>query len=468
MDKDQIIAKLEQIIADQAAIIAKLEVKIADLEAKIADLESRLNKTSKNSNKPSSQEIFAKNQSLRKPSGKPSGAQKGHKGNTIKRQEVDEIIEMPVLEECSCGQSLIEVQGKPHNYQKIDIPEIKPKVTEYRCMVKTCPKCNQTIKPAEEKNTYTYGEHVKSFAIYLNQRHIMPTRRLAESLSAIFKTNISEGIIYKWLDECSRKIQPVLHFIEGYLKVIAHLKHVDETGVRVEGNGKNWVHVISNRWATLCRVDRRGQADILKGLHNFVVSDCFPSYLSVHRLNLKVLCNQHIMRELQALIDHKTPCPFAQGILNKLTELYCISQKQKEEKSAEITIKSKLLKADYLELLNKALQHYASQPHDLNIKSRAKKPAHNLYLRMMKHQEAFLRFVEDPNIPFTNNQAERDLRMVKTKQKVSGGFRSIGGAKIFANIYSFLSTARKLGLDALHAIKKPACVSQLLANTPRV
>jgi len=230
----------------------------------------------------------------------------------------------------------------------------------------------------------------------------------------------------------------------------ADVKHMDETGYRVQGK-LAWLHTISTLHATYYHVSPKRKA-LLSGFRGVVVHDHWKPYFQLENVD-HALCNQHHMRELLALSTSQNPEPWAEHMLRVLRIALRSRHRYKDQPIPEqIRL---ILVALYRKVLTTGLEWHDSlsplpQKHPSHLKRRK---GHNLLLRLQNHEENTLRFLTDPNIPFTNNLAEQDLRMMKTKTKVSGGFRSLDGAKYFARIRGFISTARKKKWNILEELR---------------
>ncbi len=243
-------------------------------------------------------------------------------------------------------------------------------------------------------------------------------------------------------------ITPQLREVEKELRA-SFVKHVDETGFRINGK-THWLHVLCNAAATLYRpVEKRG--NIIEDLEGVIVHDHFKSYESRMRNGQHVFCNAHHLRELKALITYDKE-EWAKKMYNLLQKAVHI----KNENGGKITHNTQELVSTFFDkYIQKGLLYHNSLPPPPRKSERGrpkKRTGHNLLLRLKKHKKAVLAFLEDKKIPFTNNQAERDLRMMKVKQKISGGFRTMCGAEIFCKIRSFISTIKKQGLNVLEEI----------------
>ncbi len=426
-------------------IIKALQDHIKILTARIAELERRLRLNSSNSGKPPSTDGLAKRppQSLRKKGEKKSGGQLGHKGETLKQVSTPDHIERYTLKSCpSCQSDLISIPA--HSIQRrqvFDIPEPKIEVTEHQAEVKICT-CGQRcvgVFPLEVKAPVQYGNLVQALSIYLNHRQLIPEDRVVEVFRDIFALTISSAIVVAAGEQLATVLKPWQQDAEEKLTT-APVKHLDETGFRVEKKTQ-WLHVMSNKEATVYRISpNRGK--MFANLLGTIIHDCFKSYYALIGV-LHALCNAHLLRELKALTQfEKEPWAWVMALLLR-------SANQYPEKKARIIVLYDLIVAKGLHY------HESLEPLAKGKRGRQKRRiGHNLLLRLKNHKNDVLRFLSDPQVAFTNNLAEQDLRMMKVKMKISGGFRTMQGAKTFCTIRSFTSTCRKQGINIFQAISQ--------------
>ena len=231
----------------------------------------------------------------------------------------------------------------------------------------------------------------------------------------------------------------------------APVKHLDETGFRVSGKTQ-WLHVASTDSLTYYHISPKRKS-LLNELIGVVVHDHWKPYYQLPNV-LHGLCNQHHLRELKALIEHEK-----EAWAKKMRRFLRFALRYRHEYKDQFIPEEKLNRL--INLYDKIVEegiHYHEQLPTFSVKKgrgrRARRTGHNLLLRLKNNREDVLRFLTDPLVPFTNNQAERDLRMMKCKQKVSGGFRTTKGAEIFARIRGFISTTRKQGRNIFESIQQ--------------
>lgn len=438
---------------------------ILDLQERIKILEASLGKTSTNSHKPPSSDGLKKKnptKSQRKKSGKKSGGQVGHEGNTLKpSSSPDEVIEYRIDNCINCQHDLTNSpEQQPIYRQEIDIPIIKPKITEHVLQVKTCPHCrhiNQASGPAHLNQRVQYGPRVKSLIIYFNEQQLLPLERTQALFSDCFLLPISEGTLVNTAEQCYELLEQTEQATQAFLLNSA-VNHFDETGVRVSGKTQ-WLHVVSNEHATLYQVHPKRGCDamdtmgILPNYTGISVHDHWRPYFKYTGCEHS-LCNAHHLRELTAMHEH-----YEQGWAKRMYEhLLKIHDAVEEAKSNEqCELSAELLtsySSTYDDILNSGIVEIPLMSPSSGTRGRKKQhAAKNLYDRLIDYKAEVLRFMYDFRVPFSNNLGEQDIRMTKVKQKISGCFRSDEGAKRFCRIRGYISTARKCGKDILDAIE---------------
>lgn len=438
--------------------ILALEQENQLLRERLAELERRLSLDSGNSSKPPSSDGLGKRQrrtqSLRNTSNRKNGGQRGHQGQTLEAVATPEvIIEHPAPEHCHCG---CDVWHLPVinilKRQVFDIPHPNIVVTEHQVRVKRCPQCQQHVQapfPKGVKAPVQYGARIRAIATYLNHQHFIPEERLSELLNDIFSCSMSTATIVKLSNTVKQSFEPLLEDLSATLQS-SPVKHLDETGLRMGGR-THWLHVVSTTTETWYRTAlKRKDLEPLKTMTGVVVHDHWKPYFQLEGL-VHSLCNAHHLRELKALQEiEQESWATSMGHLLRVACRY----KHRYVKGIPKAIQGRIERL-YRQIVARGLAfHGALEP--LPQKSGRGRPkrrvGHNLLLRLKQFEADVLRFLRQSEVPFSNNQAERDLRMMKLKQKISGGFRSREGARTFAVIRSVLSTARKRGLNLLDVL----------------
>lgn len=450
-DKDQLIQKL----LERILVLEKL---VEQQAQKIAELERRLNKNSHNSSKPPSSDglsKFPRTNSLRQKGKNKSGGQPGHKGETLKQVQTPDKIERHLLIECPvCTASLTTVDALGLlKRQVFDIPLPKIEVTEHQAEIKVCSCCNKRVIaafPYGVNAPVQYGRVIQSWAVYFQQQQFIPEERLQETLSDLFNVNLATATLNGFSESVYDKLADFDSEILSKIKM-ASVKHLDETGFRVSGKTQ-WLQVASTTMLTYYHISPKRKS-LLDGLIGTVVHDHWKPYYQLPKV-LHALCNQHHLRELKALIEYDKEC-WARKMQRFLRTGLRYRHSYEDKEIPEDKLK-RLINL-YDKIIKEGINFHESLPVFSVKKGRgrtARRTGHNLVLRLKNHREDVLRFLIDPLVPFTNNQAERDIRMMKCKQKISGGFRSAKGAEIFSRIRGFISTARKQGWNIFESIQQ--------------
>lgn len=426
----------------------QLKAENQQLKAENQELRLRLSLDSHNSSKPpSSDGLQKKPVNLRKSSGKRVGGQPGHKGSTLQYQgRVDKTVyHMPQIG-CLCG--LEYLQSKQSTTYVIDLPVVQSEVTQHKCLEYHCSKCGKVYSSKLFKgNQVQYGKTIKSLAIYLKDYHFISYQRLSELFKDCFDLSISQGTLANFTGEAYQNLSGFERSLKGTL-LKSPVLHVDETGMRGQGKTQ-WMHVASTNDHTLYHFDaQRGRAamdraGLLPIYQGTLIHERFSAYF--HYGKNHALCNAHLLRDLIRVEQQgHTWAKKIKGLL-----LHAKTKKQKEPLTkAFITRTTNTFK----KIVRGELAKY-SKAKDKSCRGRPKRTqAQNLLLALNKYNRDLLRFLKEPHIAFDNNLAERDIRMVKTKQKISGCFRGRGG-EYFARIRSYTSTIKKQNRDMLEAIK---------------
>jgi transposase-like protein len=302
-----------------------------------------------------------------------------------------------------------------------------------------------------------YGQAVRAFAVYLNQYQLLPEARTGETLLDLLGCPLSDGTVACWVQEAAERLAPTVERIAD-LVAASPVQHADETGVRLEGH-LYWLHVNSTRWLThLAWHPKRGQQaleaiGIWPRFAGWAIHDRWASYDQYPCLHS--LCKAHLLRDLTFLAEEAGQA-WAAALKGLLTDLHAaVGEWQHQGVRRVPSPEREDWLAQYFQLLAQGYAAQAPPPpaHAAKRRGRQKQsPAKNLLDALLHRAEQVLAFVEDGTVPFTNNQAERDLRMVKVQQKISGTFRSAAGATAFCRIRSYLSTMRKQGRAMLPAL----------------
>jgi transposase len=443
--------------------IIQLLERIVTLTARVEELEKKLNKDSHNSSKPPSTDGFKKikkTRSQRKRTGKKSGGQNGHPGNTLEMvAKPDHIVKIKVKTCKCCGKSIKNASAKSYEArQEFEIPAPVVEVTEYQADITDCPHCgveNRAVFPEGITHKTQYGNYLRSIAVYFRNYQLIPLERTAEIFSDLFNVPLSEGTIIAASARCGEALNG---FSEWNIKRImeSHVVNFDETGVNI-GGSLHWIHTAGTPLLTTYFVHKRRGSEaidalnILPGFSGKAVHDHWPVYFKYSCKH--ALCNAHHIRELIFAFEQEGQI-WAQKMIDCLLEI-----KESVEKAGE---KGKLITSSlmrkyekkYKDILRLGFRKNPIEKSD-TIKKRGrpkKTKTQNLLFRLRDYQNETLAFMYDLDVPFDNNLAERDIRMIKVQQKISGLFRTMTGAEQFCKIRSFISTVKKQEFNVIESI----------------
>jgi transposase/regulator of replication initiation timing len=433
------------------------------LKERIVKLENQINKNSKNSSKPPSSDGFKKKtKTLREKSGKKPGGQKGHEGRTLELCENPDEILIYKVEECdNCKKSLENIEVDSYIIrQVVDIPEIKPVVVEHRAEIKMCPKCgakNTAKFPENVVNTVQYGENVQSIGTYLTNYQLIPYKRGAEVMHDLFGINLSQGTLVNFNTKCYANLETIENSIKEKLINESEVVHFDETGLYID-KIRNWLHVASNSKFTYYRPHKKrgGEAtDDIKILPLFkgvAVHDFWKTYLKYTACDHS-FCGAHILRELNAVTELEKQS-WAEPMKDLMVEIKNQVDNNSGTANALVLDRIKYYEEVYDTILREGLEEDFLKNIDIySNRKRKKSTSLKLLNRLSMYKKNILYFMYDFDVPFDNNLAERDLRMMKVKQKISGTFRSEDGANGFARIRGYISTVKKQGENVFNCIK---------------
>ena len=446
---------------------AALERENATLRDRIAELERSAALDSTTSSKPPASDGLRKKsrtqrrtRSQRGKSGRPSGGQPGHKGTTLARTESpDHVVDHDPSACSGCGAPLSDADRHraPVCRQVFDVPEPRPlEVTEHRahrCLCGACATVTGAVFPDGVTAPVQYGPRITAWVSYLLYAQFVPEKRLAELMSDLFAVSISTATITAMGRRTARRFEPFLAHVADVIRTAVPVKHLDETGLRIAARTR-WLHVLCTPFLTVLRIGA-GRGDVEKDLEGILIHDDYAAYFTLKGVRHGA-CNAHHLRELQALIDIEKE-DWAKSMHRLLERTHRATRFSRENgRDVPASLVARISRA-WARILDHAIAFHEAQP-PLRTGKRGRKKrriGHNLALRLRKHKEGCLRFLTDPRTPFTNNEAERDLRMAKLRQKISGGFRSETGAYNFARMRAVIATARKQGWNVLQTLVHP-------------
>jgi transposase len=468
MTRDEIQAVYDAGPEAVIALIEQMQATIATLMARVKHLEDQLATHSHNSSKPPSSDGFAKKtQSRRQPSGKKPGGQPGHPGQTL-RMVPDPQHTLPHFpDRCPCcGEALAEVAATDVEARQVFDVVLSPlEVTEHQVGTKQCPRCGVAARgefPAWVTQPVQYGPHLLSLLVYLVVFQLLPWKRTRELIADLFGVEIGGGTLATAVERCFTGLAATAERIRAAIRQ-AKCAGFDETGVRIDGK-LHWWHTASTPELTAyCVHAKRGRAGIDAGgiLPEFrgrAVHDAWSPYFSYGGDH--ALCNAHHLRELTYLVERE-----GQAWATELLDLLVRAHEQVEGARAagapalDAGTRATIA-AEYRRLVAAGWAANPLPPPGEGVPPGARRrgrpaqsKARNLLARLDRYEGETLAFVDDFAVPFDNNQAERDLRMLKVQQKISGGFRSEEGAHCFGRIRGYLATMRKQAQPMLTAIE---------------
>ena len=459
---------LQQKIDEQNKRMEEKDQLLSQKEAEIAELKRRLGMNSGNSSKPPSSDGYGKKpapKSLRGKSDKKSGGQKGHEGKNLAQATPNHVIGcMP--SQCAGCPRRGECQEEAEVLERRQVFDavVKIEITEYdKLRVKSCPLHGWTQRngsfPDDIKAAVQYGTNFVALVVALNTVGAVSISRTREIIANLFNVPLSEGTITAMVSRCSGNITDVLPRI-GKFVVDGDVANADETGLRVEGK-LHWAHVLCNGFYTLITLSKmrgwKGMQEIgwLPQFHGVLEHDCWAPYWNAPDITHAVCC-AHLLRELTAIEENHPEYTWPKAFKKLLLEMKRVRDRAVEQGKQELSYYY-LHKFDLMfdRLIDLAYKETPEPPLKPGNKQRGRRPrgkALALVDRLKKLKGAVCLFIRNFQVPFDNNQAERDLRMVKAKVKVSGCFRTEKGAQEYLNIMSFVSTAKKLGSNAYEAI----------------
>lgn len=451
------IVELLERLAVMERALARADQRIEALEAENAELRRRLGQTPRNSNVPPSAQGLDKPapRSLRGRSGRRAGGQDGHQGRTLRQvEEPDETVRHEPVVCAGCGDGLADAAlVAVKRRQVFEIPQVRARVVEHqlvarrcRCAVVTC-----ADAPAGVDAPVQYGPRLAAAVVYLLVAQFGAQKRVAQAVADLFGVPISQGSVAALTVRAARRLDG--DFLEAVRRALAaaELAHFDETGFRVAGR-LHWVHSISTGKYSLLYVHRKRGRDamddggVLPSFAGIAVHDAWAPY-DCYRNATHALCCAHLLRELVAAGELDPSATWAGQAIRALLDLKTAAETART--AGQDQIPADVLVAGVASFRHAALvgvKDHAGQRTPIGRK------LHALARRMHERIDDYLRFAHDLQCPFDNNTAEREVRMVKVRQKISGAMRTLTGAQHFCHLRSYLATASKHGINLLDAL----------------
>ena len=441
MEEDYV--RLSRLLENVLLEVADLKRENALLKQEIIDLKLQLNTNSRNSSKPPSSDGYKKKPGIPREKKGKQGGQKGHKGKTLPQTDNPDVIVACVPSACKCGYHFTKEEFTLlEKRQVFELPPPKLEVTEYQVFQAIC-SCGIKSKgstPECVKATVQYGNRAKAFTVLLNSHYKMPYKKIQLLFGDLFGYSINESTVYSASQYCFEQLEQTEQVIKSEVSK-SQVVHADESGLRVLTK-LHWLHTASTELYTYLFVhQKRGnealmsEQSVLNNINGWLVHDCWSSYFKFKSLK-HAICGAHILRELEGLKESPTS-KWAKIFKQFLLKIYY--QPLEERVKQRVQIESRYLLICHIgEKLEPPPKKTAGKT------GRYKRTkGRNLVERLIREKEAILAFAFNEHVPFTNNLAERDIRPVKLKMKISNCFRTFKGAQMYTRIESFLSTTRK-------------------------
>lgn len=464
---EQMIVGFGEEVAGVTARMTVVEGENAALRTEIEELRGRLGKDSHNSSKPPSSDgpgvpAAAKRvpKSLRRVSGRRPGGQPGHPGHHLALVEQPDVVVVHQPAACvGCGQGLETAPVlRTERRQVVDLPVVRVQVVEHQAETRGCSGCGRETQapfPAGVEAAIQYGSGVAQVAVYLHQEQLLPVERTGRVLGEVFGCPISNGTLERMVARCADAVAGIVTAIKQAV-IAAPIVHIDETGLSLGGTPV-WLHVAStDRLTYYATHPKRGQEaldalGVVPAVRGRVVHDGLSSYWHYEQC-AHALCNAHHLRELIFVEEHLKQS-WATEMITLLLEIKEAADRARADGATALPPEAQQgWVARYERLVAEGQRLNPPAPRTGKRGRPKRSPAGNLAARLSTHQAETLAFMTDLRVPFDNNQAERDLRMMKVRQKISGCFRSMTAVDRFCQIRSYVSTLRKQGLPILASL----------------
>jgi len=457
IDIDATLNEVESLLKADKQVSPALKATISILVVVVKLLTNRIGLNSQNSSKPPSTDADKdKKKTSRKNIGNKRGGQKGHIGTTLEQIEDPDDIKILKIDRRTLPKGHYD-EGGFVSRQVFDI-DISRWVTEYQAQIlinKETGKQYTASFPVNVTKSVQYGNKLKAHAVYLSQYQLLPYQRVQEYFTELLGIPLSEGSLYNFNQMAYRKLATFEEITKQKL-IAAPILHVDETGININGE-RHWLHCATNAsWTYFFAHKKRGteateSAGILASFTGVLCHDHWKPYYTYTGC-LHALCNAHHLRELQRAWEQDGQ-QWAKQVKDFLIDVNkAVHQSDGKLKNKD----SKVYWGKYRALLKNA-EIECPPPDEKDRKGKRgrlkRSKARNLLERLIDFEKDVLRFMDNVLVPFTNNQGERDIRMTKVHQKISGCFRSMEGAKIFCRVRGYLLTCRKQGVSSARAME---------------
>ena len=434
--------------------VLELSEEIARLRAENAELRRRLGMDSTNSSQPPSSDGYKK-----KPirpaipkERKTFGGQPGHRGRTLKRVSTPDHVQVHLPPSCACcGRTF--TLDEPYEVrqcrQVFDLPDPELDVTEHRlAQVTCCRRAQSGSYPAQVTANVQYGAGVRALVTKLSVDHRLPLAQISRLFEDLYGYALNSSTVEDALRRGYDLAESVQTQVMEQLQVQPCV-HFDETGVRVGGKLHGLHVACTDRWTHLFVHEKRGKQalreniSVLKDYTGTVVHDGWVPYFPFDQVNHR-LCGAHLLRELQGLMEHPSSkdVRWTEAMHAFLLDLYKTTCGGLRPEKIQASAAQNQVRQTFRRILDQADQQEPPPQRGRRGKPKQSK-GRNLLGRLQRHEDGVLGFAFEPHVPFTNNQAERDLRPAKVKQKVSGCFRTLPGAQVYARLQALISTCRK-------------------------
>ena len=459
--QEETIKSQKETIQNRDKTIQSFEGTVRQLEERITELERQLAMNSQNSSFPPSSDGFKRPQKARPKGKNRPGGQKGHEGRTIKWRDNPDIIQIHRASHCDgCGASLANVPAKSVQKRQVhDIPPHHIIATEHQAETVVCPHCGKIHKgvfPEDVPAHIQYGPIIRALMVYFCIHQLIPYERTSEIFTDLYGCSPAKATLMKSISNCTTNLEEFESQVKHLLSE-APILHVDETGLKLNKD-RVWLHTASTDLLTLYgHHSTRGREamdaiGVLPAFNGIMVHDCWNPYFKYQCDH--AVCNAHILRDLTGISENFGQ-KWSEALYDLLLEIYTAVKEAPESANSLTQAEIEEFQRRYDDILeNGAAENpLSTEPAPKKRGPKKRTRAQNLIERCQKYKTEILRFMTDFRVPFTNNLAERDIRMVKVQQKISGSFRSDDGVANFCRVRGYVSTVKKNEGSVLAAIK---------------